>query len=191
MTWKEPETMPPFNHTLRALRKASGATHRQISEAIGLKGMSYQNAEHKPFKAMSRDRVERLAAFHGLSPAERARLLAEWDALPISTYAATQSPRWTTRKAVRSKAKHHDAMKAALIEVLAVHLERAADAAAGSDAPICTCGPADPFADADPRVCEICAALHVLGFRGRFSGADPVLAWLAALQEPPPGAACP
>lgn len=180
MTWKTPESMPAFNRTVRALRQARGCTHRQISEALGLKGMSYQNAEHKPFKAMSLARVHRLAAFYGLDPAARSQLVAEWEALPASAYAEKNQDRWTRRRQVRSKAKHHDALQIALLEVLSVCLDLAA---AHPEHELCTCTAEDPFAGTTERTCEICQALSVLGYPGKFNGFEPVTAFLANLQE--------
>lgn len=178
--------MPEFNRLIRALRQQRGASHRAIGEAIGLQPSSAQNVEHKPYKSLARPKVERLAAFYGLDAAARAALLAAWEALPVSPYSQQNAGRWTARRQVRAKARHHDAMKLALIDLLAVYLEgmQALRTHTGDESPLCTCTPADPFADAEPRLCELCAALRVIGYPTAFNGADAVLAFLAGLAEP-------
>lgn len=175
---EQPKTLTAFGAELRRLRKTRGVTHRAIATAAGMAAQTSCNCETMPHKVVKRERVERIADFHGLSRAERDRLLALWEALPASAYAERQQTSWSKRRQFRAKAKHHDVMQVALVEVVSLLLDHVP-----GDGNPCMCPPPDPFAGEPSRPCEICNALQVLGHAPGWNGMDPVVAFLAQLQE--------
>ena len=165
-----------FGYLARHLRRTKGASHADVAAALGVAKQTSSNLEHFAHKVIGRPRVERMAAFYGLDAAQREDLLARWDRLPKSAYSEKLDKTWSKRNQVRSKAKHHDALQVALVEILALYLgEVATDP--------CTCADEDPFTGTFGRTCEVCAALAALGYPTRWNGAEPVTAFLGSLQE--------
>lgn len=169
-----------FPRRLRSLRLAAGRKQREVALAIGIKDSSYGNAESASHKRISRERVLKLAAYYRLGETETAELVTLWEALPESEYSKNQRETYDKRKAYRSKARNHDRLKLALLEVATQLVTSTPDPDT-----LCTCTPIDMFADAPdepPEPCELCNALRLLGLVG-WTDRDDVIAKLAAAQE--------
>lgn len=169
-----------FPRRLRDLRVAAGKKQREVAVALRLTPSSYANAESANHKRISRERVDRLAKLYQLDDAQAAELVAGWEALPESEYNARQRTTYEKRKAFRSKARNHDRLKLALLEVTTQLVTTVADPET-----LCACPPVDMFADAPdepPEPCELCNALRLLGLVG-WTDLDDVVGKLAAAQE--------
>lgn len=167
-----------FPSRVRELRVSRNLRQRDVASAIGVTPSTYGNIESNNHKTIRLDRVLRLAAFYSLDN-EQAKLLVDaWQALPVSEYSKRQTDANTKRNAYRSKAKSHDRMKMALLEVTTLLVTAAADPDT-----LCACAETDSsdmFADREP--CELCGALQLLGLSG-WTSQDDVIAKLAKIQE--------
>lgn len=134
---------------LRALRIAKGLKQRQVAEGGGISLSTVGNAESASHRVMGRDAALRLTHFLELDGAGSETFLAAWAETPLSEYSLKQRATWEKRNALRNKAKGHDRLKLALVELLGLHLM------AVSDAEICACD----FGS----VCGVCKALDSLG----------------------------
>lgn len=170
---------PWFPVRIRDLRVASGRTQREVAESIGVKESTYANAESNRHRRLRMSRVTRLAALYGMDAAQRAELIAGWEAMPESEYSQRNAKSWAARDARRSKLKNHDRLKLALLEVTTLLVTSAADPDT-----LCACAPVDMFAEqpAGQRTCELCEALRLLGLTG-WTNLEDVIAKLAAIQE--------
>lgn len=169
-----------FPAMIRQLRVDSRLKQRQVAAAIGVASSSYANAEANNHKTLSLPRVHALADLHKVSDGIRADLVAAWEALPASQYNQRQARTWEARKLIRSKVRAHDALKAALVELVALLLGSVPDPAA-----LCSCEPPDLFAEeptTPPERCELCNALFLLG-AGSWTNLPDVIARLAKVQE--------
>lgn len=141
----------------RTLRVRKGLKQREVAAAIGVKGSTYGNVESSQWKVINRDRAAKLIGLYGLSPDMAAQLLAAWDRCPISPGGQKRKEFWQRRNELRSKAKNHDPLKVALVDLLGLHLM------ALPDAEICACN--------FETKCGVCAALERVGI-GPFTPAD-------------------
>lgn len=138
-----------FGQIIRGLRVSRGLRQRNVAEAVELSPSTIGNAESAPHRVLGRDAAVRLASFFKLNEADVASLLAAWEETPLSEYSIKQQEYWKKRNELRSKAKNHDPLKLALVELLGLHLM------ALPDAEICACD----FG----TVCGVCAALERVG----------------------------
>ena len=161
----------------RQMRVDRHLKQREVADGIGIKVSSYGNVESNNHKTVAIDKVRALARFYTLDDAATAELVAAWEDLPVSAYSKNQAKSYAERNARRSKARMHDRMKAALLEMTTLHV-----VAAASPDDVCTCEPPDLFAGAQPEPCEVCNALQLLGLSG-YTNRDDVIAELARLQE--------
>ena len=154
----------------RTLRVRKGLKQREVAAAIGVKCSTYGNVESSQWKVINRERAAKLIGLYGLNPEMAAQLLAAWDRCPISPGGEKRKEFWRKRNELRSKAKNHDPLKLALIELLGLHLM------ALPDAEICAC-------DFD-HVCGVCNALARVGV-DPFTPADrdKILAQLVKIRE--------
>lgn len=169
-----------FPSRLRELRVEAGKKQREIAEVLKLTPSSYANAESANHKRISRERVDRLIRFYKLDDEQARQLVAGWEALPESEYNARQRTSYEKRKAFRSKARNHDRLKLALLEVTTQLVTTAPDPDA-----LCSCPEVDMFADEPdepPEPCELCNALRLLGLVA-WTDRDDVIGKLAAAQE--------
>lgn len=146
-----------FGILCRTLRIQKGLKQREVAAAIGVKNSTYGNVESSQWKVINRDRAAKLIGLYALPPDRAAELLAAWDRCPISPGGQQRKQFWAKRNELRSKAKNHDPLKLALVELLGLHLM------AVPDAEICACD----FG----TVCGVCSALARLGL-GPFTPAD-------------------
>lgn len=159
-----------FGVMLRALRVSKGLKQRQVAEGAGISLSTVGNAESAPHRVMGRDAALRLTHFLGLDDLGSQTLLAAWAETPLSEYSLKQRATWEKRNALRNKAKGHDRLKLALVELLGLHLM------AVPDAEVCACD----FG----QVCGVCKALEALGI-APFTPADrdKILTQLVKIQE--------
>lgn len=146
-----------FGITLRALRVAKGLKQRQVAEGAGISLSTVGNAESAPHRVMGRDAAIRITHFFGLDAVGSEAFLAAWSETPLSEYSLKQRATWEKRNALRNKAKGHDRLKLALVELLGLHLM------ALPDAEICACD----FG----AICSVCKALERVGI-APFTPAD-------------------
>jgi transcriptional regulator with XRE-family HTH domain len=167
-----------FPTKIRELRVAANKKQREVAALLGMKPSSYANAESSNFKRMSLERVHRLARAYGLGRDDTAELVAGWDALPVSDYDKRRDAQHQRVRSVRAKAKAHDPLKLALLEVTTLLVTSVPDPGA-----LCTCSEVDMFAEGSSgQQCELCDALRLLGLSG-WTTLDDVIAKLAAVQE--------
>lgn len=159
-----------FGIMLRAIRIAKGLKQRQVAAGVGISLSTVGNAESAPHRVMGKDAAVRLTQFLNLDGAGSEALLAAWEDTPLSEYSQRQRQNWEKRNALRSKAKNHDKLKLALVELLGLHLM------AVPDAEVCACD----FG----AVCGVCAALERVGL-GPFTPVDrdKILTQLVKIQE--------
>lgn len=160
-----------FGVRCRALRISKVLKQREVAAAIGVKLSTYGNVESSRWKVINRDKAMKLAAFYRLSPADTAALLTDWEACPLSPGGEKRREVWKRTNEFRSKARNHDKLKAALVDLLGVHLM------ALPDAELCSCEFGEP-------TCPLCTSLERLGLDA-YNPADRerLLARLAKLQE--------
>lgn len=167
-----------FPSMCRDMRVAHNLRQREVADAIGVKVSSYGNVESNNHKTIAIDRVKKLASFYTLDEAATAALIAAWEELPASEYSQKQTKSYAERNARRSKARNHDRLKVALLEMTTIHI-----AAAASPDELCTCARDDFFTPSEEtEACEVCNALQLLGLSG-YTNRDEVIAELAKLQE--------
>lgn len=159
-----------FGIMCRALRINKGMKQREVRAFLGLNGSTYGNVESSKWKVINRDRAAKLIELYELSPQEASDLLAAWDRCPISPGGQLRKEFWQKRNELRSKAKNHDPLKLALVELLGLHLM------AVPDAEVCACD----FG----TVCGVCKALERLGITP-FTPADrdKILTRLVKIQQ--------
>lgn len=162
----------------RELRVAARLKQREVAARIGVALSTYGNVESNPHKTIRRERAERIARLYELDEAVTAQLLAAWEAQPVTEYSQKNRDSWATKNAARSKAKNHDRIKLALLEMATLLITNVADPGA-----LCACpAEVDMFADESSGQCELCNALRLLGLTG-WTTMDDVIARLAAVQE--------
>jgi transcriptional regulator with XRE-family HTH domain len=154
----------------RELRVSKALKQREVAAAMGVKLSTYGNLECSHWKVVSRDKAAKLIALYSLSPDRAAVLLDAWDRCPLSPHGEKRRENWKKINSFRSKAKNHDPLKLALIELLGLHLM------AVPDAEICACD----FG----TVCGVCKALERLGI-DPFTPADrdKILTRLVKIQQ--------
>lgn len=146
----------------RQLRITHGLKQREVATAIGVQPSTYGNLESSPYKIIRRERVDDMARLYKLDKDQYSELIAAWDRAPISDYSAKQRKGWEKRNEARSKGKQLEIVKLALCDVIDW---LASSAAVGEPVEAaCDCRPPDPFMDEDGRTCELCLAMHALGF---------------------------
>lgn len=160
-----------FGVMCRNLRVSRNLKQREVAEAIGISVSTYANMESSPWRVVSEEKVIRLANFYGLAQAVFDELLERWSKTELSEYGKQSRERWEKRNAQRSKAKRAAALERALIDVLAVTFE--VSDSAGVPPCRCTFG---------GEVCEVCAALAILG-APPFTTTEAAVENLAALQR--------
>lgn len=134
----------------RDLRIEKGLKQREVASAIEIKPATYGNLESSRFKVIRRSKAEMLADFYCLDSERRRTLLDAWDRCPLSPYGEKQRESWARRNALRSKAKNHDGIRRALVDLLGIHLM------ALPDDQLCSCEFGSP-------TCPLCTALERLG----------------------------
>lgn len=154
----------------RALRVEKGLKQREVALAIGVKLSTYGNLECSHWKVVGRDKAVRLIPLYDLSPDRSAVLLDAWERCPLSPHGEKRREQFKKTNEFRSKARNHDSLKLALVELLGLHLM------ALPDAEVCACD----FG----TVCGVCAALERVGL-GPFTPADRdrILAQLVKIRE--------
>lgn len=163
-----------FPKMCRDLRLQSRLKQREVAVHVGLSPKAYANVESNNHKTMRLERVQKLAKLYQLDEASTATLVAAWEALPASEYNQRNAKPWAERQAaqaVRGKAKNHDRLQIALLELATLFITSVDDPDS-----LCTCD----FGEG--RACELCTALQVLGLRG-YTTREEVISGLAALQE--------
>lgn len=128
------------------------------------------NAESSPHRVIARDAALRITYFFGLDDATSKEFMALWEETPLSEFSKSRRAYWEKRNALRNKARASDGDRAALVELLGLHLM------ALPDAEVCACD----FG----TVCGVCAALGRVGL-GPFTPADRdrILAQLVKIRE--------
>lgn len=159
-----------FGIMCRELRVGKVLKQREVASAIGVKLSTYGNIESSHWKVVSRAKASKLIEFYALPPDRAAALLDAWDRCPLSPHGEKRRETWQKINAGRSKAKNHDRLKLALVELLGLHLM------AVPDADVCACD----FG----AVCGVCKALEALGI-APFTPADrdKILTQLVKIQE--------
>lgn len=159
-----------FGIMLRALRVSKGLKQRQVAEGAGISPSTIGNGESAPHRVMGRDAALRLTYFFQLDDRKSKQFLELWERTPLSEYSKRQKGIWEKRNALRNKAKGHDRLKLALVELLGLHLM------AVPDAEVCACD----FGS----VCGVCKALERLGI-DPFTPADrdKILTRLVKIQQ--------
>jgi transcriptional regulator with XRE-family HTH domain len=147
-----------FGEMLRALRVSRGLTQRKVAEGADVSGSTVGNAESAPHRVMGRDSAHRVANMFGLLGADRDRFMALWEATPLSEYSQRRKATWEKRNALRGKAKNHDRLQLAAIDLLAARLMDVADEF------LCQCEFGEPS-------CLTCGSLESLGLPP-YTGAD-------------------
>src|SRR5262249_35489140 len=144
---------------------------REVAAALDIKPGTYACAESAAHVVFSRKRAEILCNFYDLAPEVRARVMAAWDACPLSPHGESRRKHWEKRNKLRSKAKNHDRIKLALVDLLGLRLMET------PDDQICSC-------DFGAPACATCAGLEAVG-APQFTPADRdrILGRLAAIAE--------
>lgn len=165
-----------MNHTefatiCRNLRIAKGYKQREVAAAIGIELSSYSNVESSRWRTIGIRRVERLIGFYGLNAEQAGRVMSAWEACPLSPEGEKQLGLLAKRREYRAKARGHEPLRLALVELLGAHLM------ALPDAEICTCEFGEPL-------CATCNALERLVLPA-FSPADrgPILEALGKMRS--------
>lgn len=163
-------THSEFGVLCRSLRIQKGLKQREVASFLGVKGSTYGNVESSQWKVINRDRAAKLISLYNLDPHAASNLLAAWDKCPISPGGQQRVEFWRKRNDLRSKAKNHDPLKLALVELLGLHLM------AVPDVEVCACD----FGS----VCGVCKALERLGINP-FTPADrdKILTRLVKIQQ--------
>lgn len=159
-----------FGIMLRGLRVAKGLKQLQVAEGASVSRSTVGNAESAPHRVMGRDAALRLTYFFQLDEQRSKRFIELWEQTPLSEYSKRQKGIWEKRNALRNKAKGHDRLKLALVELLGLHLM------ATPDSEICACD----FGS----VCGVCKALESVGI-APFTPADrdKILTRLVKIQQ--------
>lgn len=159
-----------FGIMLRDLRVSKGLKQREVAVGAGISTSTVGNAESAPHRVMGRDAVLRLTYFFGLDRASSDSLIELWEKTPLSEFSQKQKGIWEKRNALRNKAKNHDKLKLALVELLGLHLMSV------PDAEVCACD----FG----ATCGVCAALERVGL-DPFTPADrdKILAKLTKIRD--------
>lgn len=127
-----------------------GLKQREVSAAIGIELSTYGNLESSPFKVISEQRADRLSGFYGLCKEDHEKLMEASRNCPLSPYGQKRREAYAKQNTQRAKAKGHDAMKLALVNLLGAHLM------ALPDSDLCSC-------EFGGDVCPTCAALERVG----------------------------
>lgn len=159
-----------FGIRLRELRVSKRLKQREVAEGADVALSTISNAESAPHRVIARDAALRLTYFFELDEAASKEFMALWEETPLSEFSKSRREYWEKRNALRNKAKSHDKLKLALVELLGLHLM------AVPDAEICACD----FG----TVCGVCGALERLGI-SPFTPADrdKILARLVKIRE--------
>lgn len=142
----------------KELRHLAGLKHREVAAAIGVAVSTYGNVESSPHKVINRQRATSLIELYRLPPPKAAELLAKWDACPLSPFGQKRAKYWEQRNKLRNKAKNHDALKFAAVELLGIVLMDRPDEL------VCEC--------AEGVRCAVCYALERVGATSPFTPAD-------------------
>lgn len=134
----------------RNLRRDRGLKQREVAAAIGVELATYSNAESSRFKVIRDSRAETLSGFYGLGKEDHERLMALSRACPLSPGGEKRRAAWAKRNTLRAKAKSHDEIKLALVNLLGAHLM------ALPDSDLCSC-------EFGGEACPTCAALESVG----------------------------
>ncbi len=159
-----------FGIMCRSLRKAKRLKLREVAQVLGIANSTAGNLESCAFKVVSRDKAMRLAAFYELHAKDLADFISAWEAWPLSQHGKKRREYWAKQNERRSKAKNHDPLKLALVELLGLHIM------ALPEAEVCAC-------DFDIQ-CGVCGALDRIGI-DPFTPADrdKILARLGKVQQ--------
>lgn len=147
-----------FATICRNMRLAKGYRQREVAAAIGIELSSYSNVESSRWRTIGIRRVERLIGFYGLNADQAARVMTAWEICPLSPDGEKRVEMLRQRREYRAKARGHDPLKLALVELLGAHLM------ALPDAELCTCEFGGP-------PCATCNALERLALPA-FTPAD-------------------
>lgn len=143
-------TRSAFAQFCRNLRIERGLKQREVASAIGIKLSTYGNMESSRFKVISERRAEQLSGFYGIGKEDHDKMMDASRNCPLSPGGEIRRATWKKRNTQRSKAKGHDALKLALVNLLGAHMM------ALPDSDLCSC----EFGGA---VCPTCAALESVG----------------------------
>jgi transcriptional regulator with XRE-family HTH domain len=143
-------TRSAFADLCRNLRIERGLKQREVAAQIGIELSTYGNLESSRFKVISDRRAEKLSKFYGLAGDAHDAFMAASQRCPLSPGGEIRRATWAKRNTQRAKAKSHDALKLALINLLGAHLM------ALPDSDLCAC----EFGGA---ACPTCAALESVG----------------------------
>lgn len=138
-----------FGIMLRSIRVSKGLKQRQVAAGADISPSTIGNAESSPHRVIGRDAVLRLTYFFQLDEQQANRLLELWEKTPLSEFSERRKDYWEKRNALRNKARNHDKLKLAMVELVGLHLMSV------PDAEVCGCD----FS----TVCPVCAALARLG----------------------------
>lgn len=163
----------------RDLRVSKNWSQAEMGIRSGLK--SYSNVEYNNHKTIRLERVHAIARVHELNEADTARLVAAWEALPVSEYSQKQRQAWDKRNAARAKSRGYDEARRCVIELFGVALMVAFDLNTTLDR-WCTCLPGGGSAQSTTRLCEICNALTFLGLP-RWTDTDTAVTGIGKLQD--------
>lgn len=159
-----------FGIMLRSLRVSKGMKQREVATGASISPSTIGNAESAPNRVIGRDVVLRLIYFFQLDKENSDKLMELWEKTPLSEFSKRRKDVWEKRNALRNKARNHDKLKLALVELLGLHLM------AVPDAEICACD----FGSA----CGVCVALERVGL-DPFTPADrdKILAKLTKIRD--------
>ncbi len=143
----------------RDLRVSRGLKQRDVAAVLGIRLSTYGNLESSPHKVIRKQRAEVLSGFYGLGPEDHARMMDAWERCPLSPYGEKRKGAWDRRNSFRSKAKNHDAIKLALVNLLGAHLM------AIPDSDLCSC-------EFGGEACPTCAALESVGLQSLVTRPD-------------------
>jgi transcriptional regulator with XRE-family HTH domain len=160
-----------YGQMVRDARIRLKYTQRELGELVGVKPSTIANLESSPFRVVRRDRLERVCARLSMGDEERDRVLAAFDAAPISDFQKRQREKWAKMREDRKAVKASTSLRDALIGLLALV------ASCGESIAECAC------AATTPEACELCEAMRAVGLE-RWESAEAADASIAGLSTP-------
>jgi transcriptional regulator with XRE-family HTH domain len=157
-------TKSEFAKMCRALRVENGLKQREVASAIGVAVSTYGNVECSPWKVVGSQKVAKMVKLYSLDQERASALLSAWEQVPLSPYGERVRHKWQKRNALRSKAKHHDLLEFAMIDLIFWAVQFT------PDDQMCICGFDGKVPESD-HPCELCEALAALGL-GAYSSRD-------------------
>jgi len=167
---------------LRALRTSARLTQAELAAASGMRPGTIGNLESSGFRVVGRERIDNLIGALKLERARAARLLALWEAAPLSPFAEKRQRQWDAARERRRRESDNRAAAAELsvqrdqLVPIRAALILLLDVAATVERK-CQCEPAQEI------VCELCVGMRALGVAGGWVDSATAMRRLGEIQD--------